>query len=148
MPCRSARLLCCNFQTRFCILDQGAKLVFGLVNVWRVYTTNIFFIVWARCVFGSCAIWPLTLRLPSSNPIMFCRSQQGAQWLQKIELCSFAGWALKNGPPVMQEKVRFSKFATLYGISLHQTNVFQSRLNSKKFILGAVYAQKRKSNGY
>ena len=40
-------------------------------------------------------------------------------------ICSFGttrlsghstGWGLKNSPPIVQEKVRFSKFATLYGI--------------------------------
>ena len=37
---------------------------------------------------------------------------------------AFTGWALKNGPLTMQEKVGFPKFTTLYGISSHQTKLF------------------------
>ena len=54
--------------------------------------------------------------------------------LSTLEILSFeaflgtlwsTGWALKNGPPIVQEKVLFSKLTTLYGISSHQTNLFQ-----------------------
>ena len=56
------------------------------------------------------------------------------------------GWALRNGPPLVQQKVRFSKFTTLYGISSHQTNLFQSKLNSKMLTLVKVYSQKAKKS--
>ena len=52
------------------------------------------------------------------------------------------GWLLKNGPPIVQENVCFLKFATLYGISSHQTNLFLVKTEVQKvYFVGGLHSK-------